>query len=101
MECAAFVNVEAALCGCGLAVSDRTSENEYFGADAYYCDPGSADSIRSAVLSAHRNHKADAPKRARLVEQFRSRFTWRQAAESTLSGYEAALATRRSAARAA
>jgi len=34
MECAAFVNVEAALCGCALAVSDRTSEKEYFGADA-------------------------------------------------------------------
>jgi GT2 family glycosyltransferase/glycosyltransferase involved in cell wall biosynthesis len=101
MECAAFVNVEAALCGCALAVSDRTSEKEYFGADAYYCDPGNLDSIRAAVLSAHRNHAADAPKRARLADLFRTRFTWRQAAESTLAGYEAALASRRSAARAA
>jgi len=53
------------------------------------------------VLSAHRNHAADAPKRARLVEQFRTRFTWRNAAEATLAGYEAAISSRRSAARAA
>jgi len=100
MECAAFVNIEAALSGCALAVSDRTSEKEYFGADAYYCDPGNLDSIRAAVLSAHRNHAADAQKRARLSELFRTRFNWRQAAESTLAGYEAALASRRSTARA-
>jgi GT2 family glycosyltransferase/glycosyltransferase involved in cell wall biosynthesis len=101
MECAAFVSVEAALAGCALAVSDRTSEKEYFGADAYYCDPGNADSIRTAVMSAHRNHAADAAKRARLADVFRTRFTWQSAAACTLAGYEAAIAGRRSLIRAA
>jgi glycosyltransferase involved in cell wall biosynthesis len=94
MECAAFVNVEAALCGCALAVSDRTSEREYFGSNAYYCDPASVDSIRKAVLSAHQNHARDAEKRARLVAQFRTEFTWKRAAAATLDGYRAALAAR-------
>lgn len=97
MECAAFANVEAALCGCALAVSDRTSEKEYFGDAAYYCDPANLVSIRNAVLSAHRNHAADAPKRARLVQQFRTRFTWENAARQTLAGYETALASARKA----
>lgn len=94
MECAAFANVEAALCGCALAVSDRTSEKEYFGGNAHYCDPASVVSIRNAVLAAHRNHAADAPKRAALREQFRTRYTWEAAARATLAGYEAALARR-------
>lgn len=101
MECAAFVNVEAALCGCPLAVSDRTSEREYFGKDAYYCDPASVASIRDAVLGAHRNHAADAPGRKRLSELFRTKFTWEKAAERTLYGYRSAIAARQSVTRAA
>jgi glycosyltransferase involved in cell wall biosynthesis len=92
MECAAFANVEAALCGCALAVSDRTSEQEYFGANAYYCDPGSVGSIRQAVAAAWHNHAKDAPKRSRLIEQFRRDFTWERAAAATLQGYHAAIA---------
>lgn len=94
MECAAFVNVEAALSGCALAISDRTSEREYFGENAYYCDPAKIGSIREAVVKACKNHASDAPKRAALREQFRNRFTWPQAASQTLKGYEAALLAR-------
>ena len=94
MECAAFVNIEAALSGCSLAVSDRTSEREYFGADAYYCDPADVTSIRDSVVKAHRNYSADSAKRARLGELFRKKHTWRAAAEQTLAGYEKALASR-------
>ncbi len=97
MECAAFANVEAALCGCALAVSDRTSEKEYFGDNAYACDPGNLVSIRNAVLAAWRNHAADASKREALREQFRTRYTWEAAARATFAGYEAALAARRGA----
>ncbi len=78
-----------------LAVSDRTSEKEYFGNNAYFCDPGNVKAIREAVVQAYRNHSADEPKRARLIEQFRTRFTWRNAAATTVSGYEAAMARRR------
>ncbi len=94
MECAAFVNIEAALSGCSLAVSNRTSEREYFGDNAYYCDPADTASIRDAVVQAHRNHAADSAKRARLGDLFRHTHTWRAAAEQTLAGYEKALAAR-------
>ena len=92
MECASFANVEAALSGCSLVVSDRTSEPEYFGKNAYYCDPASVDSIRQAVQSALQNRAADAPKREELHRQFLTQFTWQNAAEQTLRGYEATLA---------
>ena len=94
MECAAFVNIEAALSGCSLAVSNRTSEREYFGDDAYYCDPADTASIREAVVSAHRNHPIDSAKRARLGDLFRHTHTWRAVAERTLAGYEKALMAR-------
>jgi GT2 family glycosyltransferase/glycosyltransferase involved in cell wall biosynthesis len=94
MECASFANVEAALCSCALAVSDRTSEKEYFGDNAYYCDPASVDSIRAGVMAAYQNHARDTAKRTRLVEQFRTEFTWERAAAATLEGYQAAIAAR-------
>lgn len=94
MECASFANIEAALAGSALVVSDRTSEKEYFGDNAYYCDPANVLSIRTAVTKALAQHTADAPKRARLREQFRTRFTWENAAKATVQGYRAALALR-------
>jgi glycosyltransferase involved in cell wall biosynthesis len=90
MECASFAIVEAALAGCPLVVSDRTSEPEYFGDDAYYCDPADVDSIRDAVLRAYEGRDADAPKRARLQDLFRNRYTWKNAGLSTLEGYRKA-----------
>ncbi len=95
MECASLANVEAALAGCSLAVSDRTSEREYFGDRAYYCNPADTNSIRQAVTEAIRNYGADAPKRAALRDQFRDGWTWPAAAAATLRGYQAALAARR------
>ena len=95
VECASLANIEAALCGCALAVSDRTSEKEYFGEGAYYCDPSNISSIRTGVLNAFNNHMADAPKRTALADKFRNRYTWKLAAEQTLLGYHAAIASRR------
>lgn len=95
MECAAFANVEAALCGTALAVSNRTSETEYFGNNAYFCDPADSGSICTAVVNAYRNHAADALKRAQLLERFRTQYTWENAAQATLKGFEAAIAGRR------
>ncbi len=95
MECASFANVEAALCGCALVVSDRTSEKEYFRENAHYCDPASVGSIQRAVIAALKNHSRDAAKRVQLVEQFRTRYTWETAAQATFAGYQAALELRR------
>jgi glycosyltransferase involved in cell wall biosynthesis len=94
MECASFAEVEAALAGCPLVVGDRTSEREYFGDHAYYCDPASVESIRSAVGSALRNRNADAVKREALRERFTRDCTWENAAAATLAGYRAAFQAR-------
>ncbi len=94
MECASFACVEAALAGCPLVVSDRTSEPEYFGLDAYACDPASVRSIRDAVLAAYQNRERDVRKRERLQRKFREECTWSAAAEATLAGYRAAMAVR-------
>ncbi len=94
MECCSFANVGAALAGCSLVVSDRTSEPEYFGEAAYYCDPASVESIRDAVVAAFENRDADAPKRARLRELFTRKYTWKNAALRTIEGYRRAFAAR-------
>jgi GT2 family glycosyltransferase/glycosyltransferase involved in cell wall biosynthesis len=95
MECASLANTEAALSGCALALSNRTSEPEYYEDCAYYCDPADTQSIRQAVVSAYDNYEADADKRERLSRRFREEFTWERAAEQTLAAYEAAIAARR------
>lgn len=91
MECASFANVEAALAGCAMVVSDRTSEPEYFGDRAYYCDPASVDSIRDAIMKAYRYYETDAPKREQLREQFTRMFTWENAAARILGAYQQVL----------
>ena len=45
-------------CGCALAVSDRTSEKEYFGHNAYYCDPADVRSILAAGTGVPQPHPA-------------------------------------------
>ncbi len=95
MECASLANIEAALSGCGLALSDRASEQEYFEDCAYYCDPGDVESIREAIVRAYTSYDADAPKREILRRRFTQEWTWEQAARDTLAGYEKALEARR------
>lgn len=94
VECASFAHIEAALSGCALVTSDRTSEPEYFQDHAYYCDPADVNSIRQAVLQAYENYPGDAPKREFLQQLFRCHYTWEEAAIQTLRGYRQALARR-------
>jgi GT2 family glycosyltransferase/glycosyltransferase involved in cell wall biosynthesis/tetratricopeptide (TPR) repeat protein len=94
MECCAFSNVEAALSGCGMVVSNKTSEPEYFGKDAYECDPADVRSIRAAVLRAYENHGRDELKRNRLREKFLREYTWERGAEQTLRTYQWAIERR-------
>ncbi|MEQ8767264.1 MAG: glycosyltransferase [Planctomycetota bacterium] len=94
MECASFAMIEAALAGCGLVVSDRTSEPEYFGNNAYYCDPANVISIRDSVVRAFTNYDRDSDKRAALHQRFTQDWTWEEAARQTIVGYENAIAAR-------
>lgn len=91
MECASLANIEAAMSGCALALSNRTSEMEYFGRNAYYCDPADWRSIKVSVLDAFNNFESDANKRLALKKQFSQGFTWENAAIQTIKAYNTVL----------
>lgn len=82
METTGLSSLEAGLAGCNLVITDKGDTREYFGDLAFYCDPGSEESIRNAIDRAYA-----APPPCALQERIRSRFTWRKAAETTLDAY--------------
>jgi glycosyltransferase involved in cell wall biosynthesis len=82
METTGLSSLEAGLAGCNLVITDKGDTREYFGDMAFYCDPGSEDSIRKAVLEAYA-----APAPTILQERIQKNFTWRKAAEATLDAY--------------
>lgn len=75
-ELPGIVSLEAALLGCNVVVSDYGTTREYFGEDAFYCDPADPASIRSAIEGAHA-----ATVRPGLAPRAAAR-TWRRAAEA-------------------
>ncbi|GIP27529.1 glycosyl transferase [Paenibacillus sp. J23TS9] len=77
-----LVSLEAAVSGCNIVVTTRGTTREYFGDDAYYCEPGNIESIRKAIIDAY-----NAPYNQRLETRIISDFTWEQAAERTVDGY--------------
>lgn len=88
-ETTGLASLEAALSGCKVVTTSRGYANEYFGDEAWYCDPGRPASIRSAVLAA-----LGSPVPPRLADRIRSTYTWDHAADATLAAYEALLGRR-------
>ncbi|NOZ28643.1 MAG: glycosyltransferase [Chloroflexi bacterium] len=93
-EGAALANLEAAVAGCAMVVSNRSSEFEYFGDAPYYCDPVDPASIREAVLRAHESYAAERERWETLSRQVQERFTWERTAALTLEAYERTLSQR-------
>lgn len=89
IETTGLANLEAGLASCSLVVGDRGAETEYLGEHAFACDPGDAESIREAVLTAWNSHSADAVEARR--QHILSNYSWQKAAV-TAEAYEAALA---------
>ncbi|MDD2943328.1 MAG: glycosyltransferase [bacterium] len=81
-ELPGIVSLEAARCGAAVVVSDHGTARDYFGADAWYCQPGNADSIRSAVYAAYYSPRSES-----LAARVSS-YTWESAAEETLAIYQ-------------
>lgn len=72
-EGAPLAALEAAAAGCGLVLSNRSSEQEYFGDYASYCDPSDSFSIRDAVLEAYESPLSNSEKSAQqnfVVENY-------------------------------
>lgn len=82
-ETTGLVSLEAAVMGCNLVITDKGDTREYFGDHAWYCDPSSTASIRSAIDEA-----ALAPSDPELKQKILSDFTWKQSAMKTLNCYK-------------
>ena len=81
-ETTGLASLEAAAMGCGIVITDKGDTREYFGDQAFYCDPGSPSSILKAVELA-----ATAGSREPLRNTIFSRYTWMETAKKTLEAY--------------
>ncbi len=81
-ETPGLVSLEAAAGGCRIVSTTNGSAREYFGDEAWYCDPRDPASIRQAVLDA-----LNSPPSEKLRSRILECFTWEVAAKKTLDAY--------------
>ena len=82
-ETTGLSNLEAAAMGCNLVLGDRGDVRDYFGNNAWYCEPGNTESILTAINAAWQAQKIDV-----LQTQIFNNFTWKAAALATKEAYE-------------
>jgi len=75
--------LEAALAGCDIAITKRGGTKEYFGQNAFYLEPNSVTSIKTAVTNAIQVQKDDD-----LKNHILDTYTWKKIAEKTLQAYQ-------------
>jgi glycosyltransferase involved in cell wall biosynthesis len=84
-ETTGLSSIEAAVMHCNIVITDKGDTREYFGEDAFYCDPSDPESILAAVEEA-----GSAPFNENLRERILNKYTWKQAAVQTLKAYQLA-----------
>ncbi|HEX3383628.1 MAG TPA: glycosyltransferase family 4 protein [Mucilaginibacter sp.] len=82
-ETTGLSSLEAAFMGCNIVITNKGDASEYFGANAFYCDPGDPDSIRSSIESACQSEYSEA-----LHDRIQKKYTWEQAAIQTYKAYQ-------------
>ncbi len=82
-ETCGLSSLEAAAMGCNITISDKGYTREYFGNDAFYCDPADPESIYAAVETASR-----ASTTISLQQKIIENYTWQRAAEITAAAYQ-------------
>lgn len=85
-ETTGLSSIEAALMACNVVISDKGDVREYFGKDAFYCNPASPQSILDAVEKASRS-----PVNEHLRNKILQNYTWKQAATQTLKAYQSVI----------
>ncbi|HRO49095.1 MAG TPA: glycosyltransferase [Hyphomicrobium sp.] len=91
-EGAPLAALEAGAAGASMVLSNRSSEPEYFGDFARYCDPADPASIREEILAAY-DSPFDATRRAELKAHVADNYSWSRYAEATHKVYEQTLAS--------
>jgi glycosyltransferase involved in cell wall biosynthesis len=81
-ETTGLSTMEAAAMGCAIVITDKGDQREYFGDQAFYCDPAEPATILQAVRQA-----AAAPPDGKLQQKIHLEYTWERAAELTASAY--------------
>jgi glycosyltransferase involved in cell wall biosynthesis len=86
-ETCGLSSLEAAAMGCNIVITDKGYVRDYFGDDAFYCDPGNPDSIFNAIETAS-GTTVNEKLRQRILENY----TWQRAAAITLEAYKKIIA---------
>ncbi len=82
-ETCGLSSMEAAAMGCNIVISNKGYSRDYFGDDAFYCDPRSETSIYQAIKKA-----AESPLQKDLQEKILKQYTWKQVAAKTFQAYQ-------------
>ena len=82
-ETTGLSSIEAAVMGCNIVITDRGDTKEYFGSNAFYCEPSEPESILVAVIKA-----SHSPYNENFHEMILNRYTWKRAATETLKAYQ-------------
>ena len=89
-EGASLAALEAAAAGCNLVLSDRSSEKEYFGTAAQFCDPGDPISIKSSLEKVASTPDISEQRR-KLLTLISEKNTWASYIKATVSAYKKVL----------
>jgi glycosyltransferase involved in cell wall biosynthesis len=82
-ETCGLSSLEAAAMGCNVTITEKGYAREYFGNDAFYCDPGDPASIFNVIETA-----ANSNCNKQLQEKIFHQYTWQQAAAITMQAYK-------------
>ncbi|XZF16652.1 glycosyltransferase family 4 protein [Chitinophagaceae bacterium MMS25-I14] len=82
-ETTGLSSLEAAAMGCNIVVTDKGDTMDYFGDNAWYCDPDDPGSIKNAVDAAF-----NAPYNEKFRQYILTHYTWEAAAKETLEAYK-------------
>jgi glycosyltransferase involved in cell wall biosynthesis len=85
-ETCGLSSLEAAAMGCNIVITDKGYTRDYFGDNAFYCNPESPASIYNAILLAAKSDVHE-----NLRNKILKEFTWKQAAKKTLNAYHSLL----------
>lgn len=87
-ETTGLSSLEAAIMRCNIVITDKGDTKEYFGDDAFYCEPQNPATILTAVEEASAAQFNEA-----LYERIIAEHTWKKAAEQTLAAYKLLVTT--------
>jgi glycosyltransferase involved in cell wall biosynthesis len=82
-ETTGLSSLEAAVMGCNVVITDKGDAKEYFGTNAFYCDPAKPQSILAAIEKA-----SESSYNEDLHDMILKKYTWKHAAKQTYNAYQ-------------